>query len=94
MTENKIEFEIDPSVAQGHYSNFVIIAHSPSEVILDFASMLPGMPKAKVSNRIVLTPEHAKRLLLSLQENLRNYESKFGAIKVTQGPGFSPKGQA
>ena len=94
MTENKIEFEIDPSVAQGHYSNFVIIAHSPSEVILDFASMLPGMPKAKVSNRIVLTPEHAKRLLLSLQENLRNYESKFGAIKVTQGQGFSPKGQA
>ena len=94
MTENKIEFEIDPSVAQGHYSNFVIIAHSPSEVILDFASMLPGMPKAKGSNRMILTPQPAKRLLLSLQENLRNYESKFGAIKVTQGPGFSPKGQA
>ncbi len=94
MSENKIEFEIDPQVAQGHYSNFVIIAHSPSEVILDFASVLPGMPKAKVSSRIVLTPDHAKRLLLSLQENLHNYESKFGAIKVVQGGGFSPKGQA
>lgn len=93
MTENKIEFEIDPTVAQGHYSNFVIIAHSPSEVILDFASMLPGMPKAKVSDRIVLTPEHAKRLLLSLQENLRNYEATFGPIKMAQG-GFKPQGKA
>lgn len=93
MTENKIEFEIDPAVAQGHYSNFVIIAHSPSEVILDFASMLPGMPKAKVSDRIVLTPEHAKRLLFSLQENLRNYEATFGPIKTTQG-GFKPQGKA
>lgn len=94
MAENKIEFELDPAVAQGHYSNFVIIAHSPSEVILDFASILPGMPKAKVGSRIILTPEHAKRLLLSLQENLHNYESKFGTINVNQGPGFTPKGQA
>ena len=75
MAENKLEFEIDPEVAQGQYSNFVIIAHSPSEVILDFASMLPGMPKAKVGHRVILTPEHAKRLLRSLQENLSNYEN-------------------
>lgn len=94
MTENKMEFEIDPATAQGHYSNFVIIAHSPSEVILDFASMLPGMPKAKVGSRIILTPEHAKRLLISLQENLRNYENNFGPINVNQGAGFNPKGQA
>ena len=93
MAENKIEFELDPAVAQGHYSNFVVIAHSPSEVILDFASILPGMAKAKVSNRIILTPEHAKRLLLSLQENLHNYESKFGTINISQG-GFKPIGQA
>ena len=84
MAENKIEFELDPAVAQGHYSNFVIIAHSPSEVILDFASILPGMPKAKVGSRIILTPEHAKRLLLSLQENLHNYE-------IT---GYSPRVQS
>ena len=94
MTENKIEFEIDPAVAQGHYSNFVIIAHSPSEVILDFASMLPGMPKAKVGSRIILTPEHAKRLLHSLQENLANYEMKFGTIKANQNSGSQPKRQA
>lgn len=93
MAENKIEFELDPVVAQGHYSNFVVIAHSPSEVILDFASILPGMAKANVSNRIILTPEHAKRLLLSLQENLHNYESKFGTINISQG-GFKPIGQA
>ena len=93
MAENKIEFELDPVVAQGHYSNFVVIAHSPSEVILDFASILPGMAKAKVSNRIILTPEHAQRLLLSLQENLHNYESKFGTINISQG-GFKPIGQA
>ena len=93
MADNKIEVEIDPAVAQGHYSNFVVIAHSPSEVILDFASILPGMPKAKVGSRIILTPEHAKRLLLSLQENLHNYESKFGVIKVNQG-GFKPMGEA
>ena len=93
MAENKIEFELDPVVAQGYYSNFVVIAHSPSEVILDFASILPGMAKAKVSNRIILTPEHAKRLLLSLQENLHNYESKFGTINISQG-GFKPMGQA
>ena len=93
MAENKIEFELDPAVVSGHYSNFVVIAHSPSEVILDFASILPGMPKAKVGSRIILTPEHAKRLLLSLQENLHNYESKFGVIKVNQG-GFKPMGEA
>ena len=94
MNDNKIEFEIDPQIAQGNYSNFVIIAHSPSEVILDFASMLPGMPKAKVVSRVVLTPDHAKRLLRSLQENLHNYELKFGAIKDMPNGGFTPKGQA
>ncbi|MBQ5700893.1 MAG: DUF3467 domain-containing protein [Alistipes sp.] len=93
MAENKIEFELDPAVVSGHYSNFVVIAHSPSEVILDFAAMLPGMMKPRVSDRIILSPEHAKRLLLSLQENLANYERKFGEIKLAQG-GFKPIGQA
>ena len=94
MAENKLEFEIDPAIAKGNYSNFVIIAHSPSEVILDFASMLPGMPKAMVNSRVILTPEHAKRLLISLQENLRNYENNFGPIPINQGAGFNTKGQA
>jgi hypothetical protein len=89
-----IEIQLDEQVAQGNYCNLAIIAHSNSEFILDFATMLPGLPKARVKSRVILTPEHAKRLLLSLQENLRNYESKFGTIKVNQGAGFGPKGQA
>ena len=80
---HKLEFELSPEVAQGQYVNLAIIAHSTSEFILDFASMLPGMQKAKVKSRLVLTPEHAKRLLLSLQENVNRYERNFGQIKVS-----------
>ena len=89
-----IEINLPEQVAEGHYSNLAIISHSPSEFIIDFATALPGLQKANVKSRVILTPEHAKRLLLSLQENLRNYESKFGTIKVNQGAGFGPKGQA
>ncbi|MBQ2247188.1 MAG: DUF3467 domain-containing protein [Tidjanibacter sp.] len=81
----KLEFELPADVAEGKYSNLSIIAHSKSEFIFDFASMLPGMQKAKVHSRIILTPENAKRLLLSLQENVGRYESNFGAIQ-TVGP--------
>ena len=86
MAENKIEFEIEPVVAQGHYSNLAIISHSTSEFIIDFATMLPGFPKPKVRSRIVLTPEHAKRLLLSLQDNIAKYETNVGQIKIQQQP--------
>ncbi len=79
---HKLEFELSPEVAQGQYVNLAIIAHSTSEFILDFASMLPGMQKAKVKSRLVLTPEHAKRLLLSLQENVNRYERNFGPIST------------
>ena len=66
-------FDIDLSeeIAQGNYSNLAIIAHSTSEFIIDFAAMLPGLKKAKVKSRVILTPEHAKRLLFSLQENIK-----------------------
>lgn len=80
--QNRIEIELDGETAQGKYSNMVIISHSSSEFILDFAEMLPGMPKAKVKSRLILTPEHAKRLLLSLQENVGHYEKKLGTIKL------------
>ena len=79
MNENKqhgIDVELDAEVAQGHYSNLAIISHSTSEFILDFAAILPGLPKAKVKSRIILTPEHAKRLLLSLQDNVSRIELK------------------
>lgn len=87
MNENKqhgIDIELDAEVAQGHYSNLAIISHSTSEFILDFAAILPGLPKAKVKSRIILTPEHAKRLLMSLQENVARYESNVGRIELQQ----------
>ena len=88
-----IEIQLDEQVAMGNYCNLAIIAHSNSEFVVDFATMLPGLQKARVKSRVILTPEHAKRLLLSLQENLHNYESKFGTINISQG-GFKPIGQA
>ena len=87
MNENKqhgIDVELDAEVAQGHYSNLAIISHSTSEFIVDFAAILPGLPKAKVKSRIILTPEHAKRLLLSLQENIARYETNVGRIELQQ----------
>ena len=89
-----IDVELDAEVAQGHYSNLAIISHSTSEFILDFAAILPGLPKAKVKSRIILTPEHAKRLLLSLQDNVARYETNVGRIDVHQHQmpvGFSQK---
>lgn len=86
--QRKIEFELPSDVAEGKYSNLSIIAHSRSEFILDFASMLPGMSKAKVHSRVLLTPENAKRLMLSLQENVARYEQSFGTIQnVVKGGG-------
>ncbi len=100
MNENKqhgIDLELDAEVAQGHYSNLAIISHSTSEFILDFAAILPGLPKAKVKSRIILTPEHAKRLLLSLQENVARYETNVGRIELQQMQthmGFKNHGEA
>ncbi len=87
MNDNKqhgIDIELDAEVAQGHYSNLAIISHSTSEFILDFAAILPGLPKAKVKSRIILTPEHAKRLLMSLQDNVARYETNVGRIELQQ----------
>jgi hypothetical protein len=87
MNENQqhgFDVELDAEVAQGHYSNLAIISHSPSEFILDFAAILPGIPKAKVKSRIILTPEHAKRLLISLQDNIARYETTFSRIELQQ----------
>jgi hypothetical protein len=80
--KKQIEIHLDEQVAQGNYCNIAIISHSTSEFILDFATMLPGLPKARVRSRIVLTPEHAKRLLLQLQENVTRYESVNGKIDI------------
>ncbi|MBE6219768.1 MAG: DUF3467 domain-containing protein [Rikenellaceae bacterium] len=88
-----LEIQLDEQVAQGNYCNIALIAHSTSEFIIDFATMLPGLPKARVKSRVVLTPEHAKRLLLSLQENVSRYENSFGKINIpTKQPVIDPFG--
>ena len=87
MSEAKqmgIELSLDEQTAPGTYANLVVISHSSSEFVLDFAALLPAMPKAKVQSRIIMTPEHAKRLMMSLQENITRYESNMGQIKFRQ----------
>lgn len=79
-----IDIDLREDIAEGHYSNLAIISHSTSEFILDFATILPGLNKAKVKSRIILTPEHAKRLLYSLQENITRYESDIAQIEIPQ----------
>lgn len=83
--ENMLQIEISPEVAQGTYANLAMIAHSASEVIMDFVCMMPGMPKANVKSRVVMVPEHAKRLLYALQDNINKYERTFGEIDLHKG---------
>ncbi len=87
---NPINIEINDEIAQGNYSNLAIITHSASEFIVDFVRIMPGMPKAQVKSRIILTPDHAKRLMLALQENILKFENTHGAIKLTEGSGMPP----
>jgi hypothetical protein len=96
--QGQINIELDEKTAEGIYSNLAIINHSASEFVLDFVSIMPGIPKAKVKSRIVLTPQHAKRLLKALGENIHRFESAHGEIKDTEQPpiplNFGPAGQA
>ena len=72
--KKQFSLELKPEVAKGSYSNLAIISHSPSEFVIDFATMLPGLQKPEISNRIVMNPEHAKRLLNALADNINKYE--------------------
>lgn len=87
---NQIQIELSEEIAQGTYSNLAIIAHSSSEFVIDFVRILPGMPKAKVHSRIVLTPEHAKRLLFALGDNINRFEAQNGSIDINHQEGFLP----
>lgn len=80
-TSPQVQVEIGEKESEGVYSNFVLIAHSPSEFIIDFARILPGLPKAKVFSRIVMTPQHTQLLHNALTENIKKYEDRFGKIK-------------
>ena len=78
----QIQLELKPEVAKGSYSNLAIISHSQSEFVIDFAAMMPGLPKPEVQSRIVMVPEHCKRLLNALADNVNRYEAQFGPINI------------
>lgn len=95
----QINIELGEKEAEGIYSNLAIITHSPAEFVIDFTRVLPGIPKAKVHARIVMTPQHTKMLLAALRDNIDKFEKKFGEIKLVgdaSGPtlfGFQPPGK-
>lgn len=84
QNQNQINIELDEETAQGIYSNLAVITHSNSEFVIDFVRVMPGAPKAKVKSRIILTPEHAKRLMSALKENISKFESMNGMIKINE----------
>lgn len=94
-----LNIEINNETASGIYSNLALINHSNSEFIVDFIQVMPGMPKAQVKSRIILTPQHAKRLMQAMRENVQKYERQFGEIRDHEPPGqvptnFGPIGEA
>jgi uncharacterized protein (DUF1778 family) len=96
--EGQINIELDEATAQGTYSNLAIINHSVSEFVVDFINIMPGAPKAKVKSRIILTPQHAKRFVKALNENVTRFEDAHGEIKDYEQPpiplNFGPTGEA
>ena len=97
--KNQLNIQLDESIANGSYSNLVIINHSATEFVLDFVSVMPGVPKSKVKSRMILAPQHAKRLLKALSENIKRFENSHGSIKDDQKQhnipmNFGPTGEA
>ena len=82
--ENQFNIELPADVSEGIYSNLVLISHSTSEYILDFIRIMPGKPKGTVKSRIIMTPEHTKRLLRALEDNIRRYEAQHGEIRLPE----------
>lgn len=96
---NKINIELSDEVAEGTYSNLAIISHSSSEFVIDFVRIVPNTPKAKVKSRVILTPQHAKRLMNALADNLDKYERQFGKVQepaqeMNIPMNFTPHGEA
>ncbi|WP_420460752.1 DUF3467 domain-containing protein [Neolewinella sp.] len=92
--QNQLSIDLPEDIAEGVYSNLAIITHSSSEFVVDFVRIVPNAPKAKVKSRVILTPEHAKRLLAALADNVQKYERQFGPISQhggsNNGPNFPP----
>ena len=98
---NQLNIELPEEIAEGVYANLAVIAHSNSEFVVDFLRIVPNVPKAKVKSRIILTPQHAKRLLRALADNIQKFETQFGPIQETDPNnggmppiGFTPTAQA
>lgn len=96
---NQLNIELPEELAEGVYSNLAIISHSNTEFILDFIRLVPNVPKAKVKSRVILAPQHAKRLLRALADNIAKHEAQFGKIEDVKQPSFpmnfnTPKAQA
>jgi len=85
LNPQQLNIELSEEIGQGVYSNLAVITHSSSEFVVDFVRIMPGIPKANVKSRIILTPEHAKRLLFALQDNIKKYEAVNGPIKNNPG---------
>jgi hypothetical protein len=85
-TEQKLNINIAPDKAVGSFANLALIAHTPTEFVLDFAQIMPGLQQANVVSRIVVTPDQAKKILGALQNNIAQYEKKFGTINPVGGP--------
>lgn len=88
--ENQINIELNEELAEGVYSNLAIITHSQAEFVADFVQMMPGMPKAKVRSRVIMSPQNAKRLMRALAENIQKYEQLNGVINDSDTPPFPP----
>ena len=86
MEEKKLNIKLSPEVAEGVYANLAILSHSPSEFVMDFVRMMPGMPEAHVKSRVIMAPDQAKKLLFALQNNIAQYEKQFGTINLPGGP--------
>ncbi|MFV0345200.1 MAG: DUF3467 domain-containing protein [Bacteroidales bacterium] len=88
--QHNINIELSEDIAQGVYTNLAVIAHSASEFVVDFVRMMPGVTKPKVKSRVIMTPENAKSLYLSLGENIQRYEQQFSPINI-HGRSNTPK---
>ena len=84
--QKQLNIAIDENIADGVYSNLAIINHSTSEFIVDFVNIMPGSPKGKVKSRVILTPEHAKRFKIALDDNIQRYEKSNGVIETNEPP--------
>ena len=97
-SDQQLNISIDENVADGVYSNLAIINHSVSEFIVDFITVMPGAPKARVKSRVILTPEHVKRFHKALGDNIKRFENANGEVKTSEIPpiplNFGPTGEA